>query len=193
MISETHEAIIPSDAKRSRRIPRSHRKLSHRIGSGAFAPNALGLLCSLDLARNDVYIRRLMPHDISLTCPAANSRSSKSAQTSRDQGYGRSLSNCSPRLLVSSSGVNGGICNVLWSIPRKTKSLGAGVFRPSRRSKSSKLCSPRHGTDTNGAVGKKWPTRIRPVQKRQISVSTNNRARLNHCMRDYSKTMPNGR
>ncbi len=72
MISETHEAIIPSDAKRSRRIPRSHRKLSHRIGSGAFAPNALGLLCSLDLARNDVYIRRLMPDDISLTCPRCN-------------------------------------------------------------------------------------------------------------------------
>src|SRR4030095_15662616 len=67
-------------------------------------------------------------------------------------------------------------------MPRKTKSRGGVVFRPSRRSKSSKLCSPRHGTDTNGAVGKKCPTKIRPVQKRQISVSTNNRARLNHCM-----------
>jgi Zn-finger nucleic acid-binding protein len=36
----------------------------------ATCPETLsGLLCSLDFARNDVYIRRLMPDNTSLTCP----------------------------------------------------------------------------------------------------------------------------
>ena len=36
----------------------------------ATCPETLsGLLCILDFARNDVYIRRLMPDDTSLTCP----------------------------------------------------------------------------------------------------------------------------
>ena len=35
-------------------------------------------------------------------------------------------------------------------------------------------------------IEKKWPRKIRPVQKRQISVSTNNRARENQGTRDYT-------
>ena len=40
--------------------------------------------------------------------PAPKSRSSKSAQTSRDHGNGRSVINCKARLFASSSGSRGG-------------------------------------------------------------------------------------
>jgi len=43
------------------------------------------------------------------------------------------------------------------------------------RSKSSKLCSPRHGTETNGVLEKKWPSKIRPVHEAQINARINNR------------------
>src|SRR5262249_29644853 len=131
--------------------------------------------------------------NITSRAPAPKSLSSKSAHTSRDHGNGRSVISCNTRLPWSSSALNGGNCNVLWSIPRKTKSRGGVVLRPSRRSKSSKLCSPRHGTEINGTLGKKCPTKISPVQKRQISVSTNNRARPDQCMRDYTRTTENSR
>jgi len=42
------------------------------LEAGPLPQNAFALPCSLDLVRNDVYIRRLMPDDISVTCPRCN-------------------------------------------------------------------------------------------------------------------------
>src|SRR5439155_26391652 len=58
----------------------------------------------------------------------------------------------------------------------------SGVFRPSRRSKSSKFCSTGHGADRNGTAGKKWARKISPVQKKQINARTNNPRRPSHSM-----------
>src|SRR5439155_13735449 len=51
-----------------------------------------------------------------------------------------------------------------------------------RRSKSSKDRSPRHGAEINGETGKKWPSTITAVQKKQMKPRTRKRLRPSQCI-----------